>query len=119
MSRGLIEASSRSSMRASFGACSALVMPWRRASLLSASDSGIGAEKKITVRFSATTCFPFMPASRYISLQVVAFTVKRLPKSVVDAFAGAFRYQGKTIQDVMAEIMAEYAERVLDKVSKG
>ena len=52
-------------------------------------------------------------------MQVVAFTVKRLPKSVVDAFAGAFRYQGKTIQDVMAEIMAEYAERVLGKVSKG
>ena len=51
--------------------------------------------------------------------QVVAFTVKRLPESVVNAFAGAVCYQGKTIQDVMAEIMAEYAERVLGKVSKG
>ena len=41
------------------------------------------------------------------------------PKSTVHVFGAACHYHGKKIQDVIAELMREYAEKVLGKGSKG
>ena len=51
--------------------------------------------------------------------ELIAFTVKKVPRSTVHAFGAACHYHGKKIRDVIAEFMREYAEKVLGKGSKG
>ena len=45
--------------------------------------------------------------------ELIAFTVKKVPRSFVHAFGAASYYHGKKIQDVIAELM-----KVLGKGSK-
>lgn len=51
--------------------------------------------------------------------ELIDFTVKKVPRSTVHAFGAACHYHGKKIQNVIAEFMREYAEKVLGKGSKG
>ncbi len=45
----------------------------------------------------------------------MAFAVKKVPTSAVQAFGAACHCRGKKIQEVIAEPMRDYAEKMLGK----